>query len=307
MQHLETLFDITPPDLHRIIATSAELKRRLAEGDRPPILQRQILALLFEKPSLRTRVSFEAGMAQLGGTSMFLGEDVGWGKRESFADFSRVLGQYVDAVVVRAKSHESVRRLASFNVVPVINGLTDLSHPCQAIADVMTIYETFGDLKGRHLVFVGDGNNVARSLMLICAMLEMRFTLACPEGYEIDATWQNRVRQRYPQSRSDRFNDPFDAVTDADVIYTDVWTSMGQEAETQERLKAFTGFQINRELVDLADKNAIILHCLPAKRGEEITSEVLDSPASRVIPQAANRMHFQKALIVWLMTGWNRV
>lgn len=297
MQHLETLFDITPPDLHRIIATSAELKRRLAEGDRPPILQRQILALLFEKPSLRTRVSFEAGMAQLGGTSMFLGEDVGWGKRESFADFSRVLGQYVDAVVVRAKSHESVRRLASFNVVPVINGLTDLSHPCQAIADVMTIYETFGDLKGRHLVFVGDGNNVARSLMLICAMLEMRFTLACPEGYEIDATWQNRVRQRYPQSRSDRFNDPFDAVTDADVIYTDVWTSMGQEEESERRLRDFAGWTIDDGLVSLMSSRGIVLHCLPAHDGEEITASVLYGDRSAAWDQAENRLHAQKALL----------
>lgn len=301
MQHLETLFDITPPDLHRIIATSAELKRRLAKGDRPPILQRQILALLFEKPSLRTRVSFEAGMAQLGGTSMFLGEDVGWGKRESFADFSRVLGQYVDAVVVRAKSHESVRRLASFNVVPVINGLTDLSHPCQAIADVMTVYEKFGDLKGRHLVFVGDGNNVARSLMLICAMLEMRFTLACPEGYEIDATWQNRVRQRYPQSRSDRFNDPFDAVTDADVIYTDVWTSMGQEAEQAQRREIFADYRIDEKLLKAAPKHARVLHCLPAVRGQEITDGVIDGPQSDVIPQAGNRMHAQKGLLVWLL------
>ncbi len=201
MRHMLTLFELQPSDLHRILQTAKHLKERLAKDDRPPVLERKTLALLFEKPSLRTRVSFEAGMAQLGGTSMFLGEDVGWGKRESIADFIRVLGEYVDVIVCRAKSHDVVEQLASFNLKPIINGLTDLTHPCQAIADLMTMQECLGDVTGKHLVFVGDGNNVARSLALICAMVGMRFTLACPDGYAIDDHWLGRVRQAYPNAK----------------------------------------------------------------------------------------------------------
>jgi ornithine carbamoyltransferase len=301
MQHLETLFDITREDLHQVMATGAELKRRLSLGDRPPVLERQVLALLFEKPSLRTRVSFESGIAQLGGTSLFLGEEVGWGKRESYADFARVLGEYVDVVVCRAKSHDRVRQLASFNLVPVINGLTDLSHPCQAIADAMTIQEAFGDLAGRRVVFVGDGNNVARSLMLICAMLEMSFTLACPEGYEVDQAWVDRVLKAYPEAKISQMRDPSEAVIDADAVYTDVWTSMGQEAEQAERRQVFCDYRIDEKLMKMAPRTARVLHCLPAVRGLEITDGVIDGPQSDVIRQAGNRMHAQKGLLVWLL------
>jgi len=301
MQHLETLFDLTRKDLSRVLATAVDLKRRLAHGDRPPVLERKVLALLFEKPSLRTRVSFESGIAQLGGTSLFLGEEVGWGKRESYADFARVLGEYVDVVVCRAKSHDRVSQLASFNIVPVINGLTDLSHPCQAIADVMTIQESFGDLAGRRLVFVGDGNNVARSLMLISAMTNMSFTLACPEGYEIDASWCNRVLKAYPEAKISQMRDPCEAVVDADAIYTDVWTSMGQEAEQAERRQIFCDYRIDEKLMKLAPRHARVLHCLPAVRGQEITDGVIDGPQSDVIRQAGNRMHAQKGLLVWLL------
>jgi ornithine carbamoyltransferase len=301
MQHMLTLFEMQPADLRRVLQTAKHLKQRLAENDRPPVLERYVLALLFEKPSLRTRVSFEAGMAQLGGSSLFLGEDVGWGTRESISDFVRVLGEYVDVIVCRAKSHAKVEQMASFDVVPVINGLTDISHPCQAIADVMTIEESFGDLTGKHLVFVGDGNNVARSLALICAMLDMRFTLTCPDGYAIDEHWLSRIREAYPNAQLDCVRDPHDAVVDADAIYTDVWTSMGQEAESAHRREIFRDYRIDEALMKSAPKHARVLHCLPAVRGQEITDGVIDGPQSDVIMQAGNRMHAQKGLLVWLL------
>ncbi len=301
MQHLLSLFDISPAELYRVLATSAHLKARLAAGDRPPILERFVVALLFEKPSLRTRVSFEAGMVQLGGGSLFLGEDVGWGKREAASDFTNVLGEFVDGVVCRAKSHARVEELASFNAVPAINGLTDLCHPCQAMADVLTIQESLGDLPGKHLVFVGDGNNVSQSLALICAMLEMRFTLACPKGYEMDSGWLDRVAKQYPNAKIGQTSDPKQAVADADAVYTDVWTSMGQESEMAERRSVFASFQLNEDLMSAAPNHTRVLHCLPAVRGEEITDAVIDSDQSDVIAQAGNRMHAQKGLLVWLL------
>lgn len=301
MRHLLTLFDIQPHELHLILATAQYLKEQLRSGHRPPILARHTLALLFEKPSLRTRVSFETGMTQLGGGSLFLGADVGWGKRESAADFTNVLGQFVDAVACRSKTHERVVELASFNAMPVINGLTDLSHPCQALADVLTIQEAFGSLVGRHVVFVGDGNNVSRSLALACAMLGMRFTLARPDGYQLDQPWLDRIAATYPDAVIDQVSDPLAAVKDADAIYTDVWTSMGQEAESKIRREAFADYQLNAELMAAAPASARVLHCLPAVRGQEITDEVIDGPQSDVIKQAGNRMHAQKALLVFLL------
>lgn len=301
MKHFLSLFDITRGDLQVILRTATVLKERLAKGDRPPVLERRVLALLFEKPSLRTRVSFQSGIAQLGGSSFFLGDDVGWGKRESASDFTQVLGQFIDVVVCRAKSHDRAVQLASFDAVPVINGLTDLCHPCQAIADVLTIQEALGPLAGKHLVFVGDGNNVAHSLALICAMLDMRFTLACPEGYEMDADWTARILTVYPNAQVQTMVDPKAAVSDADAIYTDVWTSMGQEAESAIRRKAFADYQVNADLMDAAPSHARALHCLPAIRGEEITDDVIDGAQSSIIEQAGNRMHAQKALMVWLL------
>ncbi|EMI52745.1 ornithine carbamoyltransferase [Rhodopirellula sallentina] len=301
MRHLLTLFDLTPDELKSILATANYLKAELRAGKRPPILDRYTLALLFEKPSLRTRVSFETGMTQLGGNSLFLGEDVGWGKREAPSDFTNVLGQFVDAVACRAKQHDRVEQLASFDAMPVINSLTDLSHPCQAIADVLTIQEAFGSLDNRHLVFVGDGNNVSRSLALACAMLDLRFTLACPKGYELDDEWLGRIKERYPNAKIQQISDPKEAVRDADAIYTDVWTSMGQEAESKIRRKAFANYQINDDLMEAAPSTARVLHCLPAVRGEEITDDVIDGPQSDVINQAGNRMHAQKALLVFLL------
>ena len=301
MQHLLSLFDISESDLKQILATASHLKSGLARGERPPVLERRVLALLFEKPSLRTRVSFETGIAQLGGSSLFLGEDVGWGKRESPADFTQVLGQFVDAVVCRTKQHERATQLASFNAMPVINGLTDLCHPCQALADVLTIREAFGTEVGKHVVFVGDGNNVSGSLALISAMLGMKFTLACPEGYQLDSSWLEQVIQRYPEASIEQTSDVTTAVKTADAIYTDVWTSMGQEEETAIRKKAFADYQVNSELMAEAPEHARVLHCLPAVRGEEITDEVIDGDQSDVIAQAGNRMHAQKGLLVWLL------
>jgi len=301
MKHFLSLFELSQADLRHLLATASQLKGGLSRGERPAILQHHVLALLFEKPSLRTRVSFEAGMAQLGGSSLFLGDDVGWGKRESPEDFIKVLGQFVDAVACRAKSHERVAALAKLDAVPIINSLTDLCHPCQSIADLLTLQEEFGELEGRHMVFVGDGNNVARSTALACAMMGIRFTLACPPGYELDQDWLDQIRSTYPEAPIIQGHDAAAAVADADAIYTDVWTSMGQEAETKERRRAFADFQVNQELLDAAPAHARVLHCLPAVRGEEITDEAMDGPRSSVIAQAGNRMHAQKALLVHLL------
>ncbi|MEZ6091734.1 MAG: ornithine carbamoyltransferase [Pirellulaceae bacterium] len=301
MRHLRTLFDLSPDEVKTILLTATTLKQRLLAGDRAPILSGRVLGLLFEKPSLRTRVSFEAGMAQLGGSSLFLGSDVGWKTRESVSDFTRVIGQYLDVVVCRAKAHQRVEELAQFNALPVINGLTDLSHPCQALADMLTIMEEFGSCDGKHVVFVGDGNNVARSLALICAMLGSRFTLACPAGYEIDGPWLERISEQYPDAKVRLVREPLDVVEDADAIYTDVWTSMGQEAEREARCEIFKNYQVNKKLLDAAPKTCRILHCLPAIRGEEITDEVIEGTQSSIVQQAGNRMHAQKALLVWLL------
>ncbi len=301
MRHLLTLLDLEPHELKQILRAAATLKRLTAARKAPPILAGRVVGLLFEKPSLRTRVSFESGIARLGGTSLFLGEDVGWGSREAPCDFTRVLGRFVDAVVCRAKNHETVEELAKYDAMHVINGLTDVCHPCQAIADVLTIQEWFNDLHQRHVLFVGDGNNVARSLAEACAMNDMRFTLAAPKGYEFDDAWLNDIRKRFPKGRVEQVRDPMAAVKDADVIYTDVWTSMGQEAEQAKRRSDFAAYQVNSALVKAAPRHVRVLHCLPAVRGEEITDDVLDGPCSSVIDQAENRMHGQNGLLAWLL------
>ncbi|OYP30497.1 ornithine carbamoyltransferase [Rhodopirellula sp. MGV] len=301
MQHFISLFDVSSDDLKLILKASKVVKSKLLAGERPDVLHNRVVALLFQKPSLRTRVSFESGIAQLGGSSLFLGDDVGWGKRESPSDFSKVLGQFIDAVVCRANRHESVTQLASFNAVPVINGLTDLCHPCQALADVMTVDEAFGDYTGKHMVFVGDGNNVANSLALICAKLDMKFTLACPEGYEMDEEWVAELAKAHPNADINTVHNPAAAVATADAIYTDVWVSMGQEAEAKSRRMAFADYQVNDKLMAAAPSTARVLHCLPAVRGEEITDNVIDGKQSDVINQAGNRMHAQKGLLVWLL------
>ncbi len=276
------------------------LKRRLKDGYRDGLLTNQTLALLFEKPSLRTRVSFEAGMAQLGGTPLYLSQDVGWQQREATSDFIQVLAEYCDFVVVRAFSHRTIEELASFDCVPVINGLTDMAHPCQAMADVLTMRELAGDLNGKQVVFVGDGNNVARSLLHACAMVGMNFKLLGPTNYWIEQDWIDQVIDDCGRIEVEQTLDAASALKNADFVYTDVWTSMGQEDEAAQRNRDFKDFQVSSSLMRHAPSRCRVLHCLPARRGQEITDDVIDSPQSAVIQQAGNRMHLQKGLLVWL-------
>ncbi len=300
MKHLLTLFDITPSEFSEIQTLAHRLKADWKRGNRANLLANQTLALLFEKPSLRTRVSFEAGIVQLGGTPIYLSQDVGWQQREATSDFIRVLAEYCDFVVCRAYSHQTVEELAKYDCVPIINGLTDLSHPCQAMADVMTMFEAAGNLKGKLLSFVGDGNNVARSVLHACAMVGMRFNLVGPKDYHIEQDWIEDVAADCPGLEVNQTTSVEEGVSDCDFIYTDVWTSMGQEAEAECRMKAFKDFQVNEQLMKLAPAHAKVLHCLPARRGLEITDGVIDSNNSIVIEQAGNRMHLQKGLLVWL-------
>jgi ornithine carbamoyltransferase len=302
MRHLLTLFDLTSAEIEALFALAMRLKEQWQQALRPPLLSGRVLGLLFSKPSLRTRVSFEAAMVHLGGTSLYLGQDVGWGSRESVPDFARVLSQYTDAIVCRTHQHATLRELAECCTCPVINGLTDLAHPCQALADLFTLHELKGDLAGRKLAFVGDGNNVARSLAVACAKLQVQFSLASPPKYSLDAHFLQQLRADVPEARIQMTDDPLEAVQDADAVYTDVWSSMGQESEAAQRRLDFTGFQVNAELMKHAPE-ACFLHCLPARRGEEVTDDVMDGERSAILAQAANRMHVQKAILAWLLTG----
>ncbi|GIW99764.1 MAG: ornithine carbamoyltransferase [Pirellulaceae bacterium] len=300
MRHFLTLMDITRAELQQILSIGQQVKQLHLNGARPAWLPRNVLALLFEKPSLRTRVSFEAGICHLGGTAMFLGQEVGWQSREATSDFIRVLAQYADFVVCRAKRHATVEELAAFHVVPIINGLTDYAHPCQALADLMTMQEAVGSLDGKIVAFVGDGNNVARSLAIACAMVGARFHLVGPADYHLPDHDVARIVERYQEAEILQTESLETGLSGATFIYTDVWTSMGQEKEAAQRRRAFAPYQVNRYLVEMTQTESYILHCLPAKRGEEITDEVLDSPHSLVTQQAGNRMHAQKGLLLWL-------
>jgi ornithine carbamoyltransferase len=301
MRHFLDLLDLSPDELCHLLDDAATLKAAAAQGNRPPLLAERVLGMVFEKPSLRTRVSFEAGMAQLGGRTIFLSSTDGLiGQRESVPDFARTLSQYVDAVVLRVFRHRTVEEFAAHATVPVINGLSDFSHPCQALGDLLTIREAFGGVKGRTVAFIGDGNNVARSVAASCGMLGAKFVLASPPGYGFDNAFVAEFR-RVTRGELTQTNDPIAAVASADVIYTDVWTSMGQESEHAERLKRFTGFQVNAALLAKAPRHAKVMHCLPAHRGEEISAEVMEGPQCIAFPQAGNRMHAQKALLKWLL------
>ena len=303
MRHFLSLFDLSREELIRLLEETARLKADWQRGERKPVLLGRVLGLVFEKPSLRTRGSFEAAMAQLGGSSIFLpAGETGFGSRESVPDVARAMSQYVDAVVLRTFRHETVEAFAACSSCPVINGLSDYGHPCQALADVFTLRERFGELAGRTLVFVGDGNNVARSLAVGCGMLGVRFILAAPDGYAFGEPFLQRYRQRLPKADLLLDGDPGRAVAAADVLYTDVWTSMGQEAERAERLRHFAPFQVNDALLAQAPPHAVLMHCLPAHRGEEVTDDVLDGERSIVFQQAGNRMHAQKALLRWLLS-----
>lgn len=303
MRHLLDLDDLTTDEITRLLDAAADLKAARARGDYQPVLAGRVLGMIFEKPSLRTRVSFETAMAQLGGSSIFLvGKEVGLGARESIADFARVMSQYVDAVVLRVFRHQTVRDFAAQATCPVINGLSDRSHPCQALGDLLTLRECAGGVKGRTLAFVGDGNNVARSVALGCAKLGVKFILAAPKGYGFDEPFLKLLKRQAPKASITFTDDPVKAVKHADIIYTDVWTSMGQEDEREQRRRVFAPFQVNEALLAKAPPTARVMHCLPAIRGEEVTDAVLDGPQSVVFEQAGNRLHAQKALLRWLMT-----
>ena len=304
MKHCVTLNDYSPSEVQEILHESIELKSAFKlENRRDPVLNRCVAAMIFEKQSLRTRVSFETGLQHLGGHCLYLsGNDVGWGgKRESMKDFSSVLGSYVDLIICRAKSHESVLDLARYSNRPVINALTDLYHPCQALADILTVMEYSDDIRKEKIAFIGDANNVSRSLAIACAKLNISYSIAGPEGYQFEDSFLEELRDQNSFSELTQETDPFKAVADASFVYTDVWTSMGQESEQQKRRSDFEGYQVNRELMNGARENAKFLHCLPAIRGEEVTDEVMDDETSLVIRQAENRMHAQKGLMTWLM------
>lgn len=301
MRHLLTLGDLTPAEIERIFSIAEDLKSKYRKGLREPLLPGRVMAMLFEKPSLRTRVSFESAMVHLGGNALFLGEEAGFGHRESVADFARVLSQYVDVIVIRAKRHDMVVQMAEYSSCAVINGLTDCAHPCQAMADLFTLRELLGKLKGRTLAWVGDGNNVARSLAMGCGKVGMRFVMATPEGYEFDDEYLALLKQETPNLDLVVTRDPVEAVRDAAAVYTDVWASMGQESEAEHRRQVFRDYQINGALMSHTQKGAVFMHCLPARRGEEVTDEVIDGPQSVVVAQAANRMHAQKGILAWML------
>ncbi len=305
MRHLLSLADVTGDEISRIFSISEDIKTKYDAGVREPLLPGRVMAMLFEKPSLRTRVSFQSGMAHLGGSCMMLGDDVGFGKRERIDDFSKVLSELVDVIVMRSKRHETVQSLAKYATCPVINGLTDKAHPCQALADLYTVRECAGKLKGTKLAWVGDANNVARSLALGCGKMGAELALATPKGYEFDQTFIDLLQSECPDLKLTVTQDPFEAVCGAAAVYTDVWASMGQEKEQEQRCLDFADYQVNSRLMQSAPNDAVFMHCLPAKRGEEVTDEVIDSPNSVVVQQAGNRMHVQKGIIMWLLGSQN--
>jgi ornithine carbamoyltransferase len=297
---LISIADLSPQEVRRVIDTALRLKN----GASPTLLRGKSLALLFEKPSLRTRVSFEVAMWQLGGYALYLSPaEVGLGQREPVADVARVLSRQVDAVAARTFKHESVQELARWADVPVINALSDGEHPCQALADLLTIHEKKGSCEGKTLAYVGDGNNIARSLALGSAMVGMAFRIASPPGYSLPQAVADEASRRAAVSGVEVacLQSPEEAVRGADIVYTDVWTSMGGEEEAEERARAFAGYQVTPELVALAAPDAIVMHDLPAHRDEEIAAEVIEGPQSVVFDQAENRLHAQKALLALVL------
>ena len=293
--------DLSAGEIDHILSLGMQLKDDLAKGRPHRWLEGKTMAMIFEKPSLRTRVTFETGMNQLGGGAIYLAPaDIQLGERESVPDIARNLSRWVDAIMARTHSHATVVDLAAHATVPVINGLSDLSHPCQVLADCMTLTELRGDLAGLSIVFVGDGNNVVHSWLLAASVIGFDFTLVCPAGYEPDEFVLEKAEEEALGSITVT-HDLQAGTAGADVLYTDVWASMGQEDQAEKRTAAFASYQLDSELVDNADKDVIVMHCLPAHRGEEITEEVLDGPRSVVLRQAENRLHLQKALTAWLM------
>jgi len=303
MKNFIAISDFSALEIQSMLDLAVKLKKEYVNKGNPPLLKGKVLAMIFQKPSLRTRVSFDMAMRHLGGDALYLSPaEIGLGKRESIADVARVLSGYVDALMARVFEHSHVLELAKWSSIPVINGLSDYNHPCQGMADALTIQEKFSNLKGLNISYVGDGNNVAVSLMHVSALLGANFSIASPEGYEIK-TFAVEVGKRLAQHSGSKINllrDPRKAVRGAQVIYTDAWTSMGQEEESKIREQVFPPYQVNAALVAKADPGVLVMHCLPAHRGQEITDEVADGPHSALFQQAHNRLHAQKAILARL-------
>lgn len=296
--------DYSPEELNELLDLAVDLKTEYFKHGNQPLLKGKVLGMIFNKPSLRTRISFDMAMRHLGGDALFISpNEIGLGKRESIVDVARVLSGYVQGIMARVFEHDHVIQLAKYADVPVINGLSDYNHPCQAMADILTVKENFKTLPGLQVAYIGDGNNVAVSLMHICAKLGLHFTIASPEGYDLPQGAVQKAREfaATSGSRLSFLRDPHQAVSGAQVIYTDTWTSMGQEEEALKREKVFPPYQVNQTLVAEADPDVIVLHCLPAHRGQEITDEVADGSHSRLFPQAHNRLHAQKAIVLQLL------
>lgn len=302
LRHLTCTADLSSKEIEEIFSTAQGLKKTLAKGKRDKSLEGKTLALIFEKSSLRTRVSFEVAMSQMGGSSIYLSRhDIDLGHREAVKDVAHTLSRYVHAVALRTLAQQVVEEMAGYSAIPIINALSDAYHPCQALTDLFTIREKLGKLEGLTLSFIGDANNVARSLASLSTSLGVNFRIASPVGYQLSPTFVEEVEHRSQRKAIFLTEDPHEAARGADVLYTDTWVSMGQEQEAETRRKVFKNYQINDSLLRLAKKGALVMHCLPAHRGEEITNEVLDGPNSIVFDQAENRLHVQKAILKFLL------
>jgi len=303
MKHFLAVSDLSSGEVQELLDVAIRLKKEHFEKGNPSLFKGKVLGMIFQKPSLRTRVSFDMAMRHCGGDALYLSpNEIGLGKRESIADIARVLSGYVHGLMARVFDHTHVLELAKWSDIPVVNGLSDYNHPCQAMADAMTIQEKFGKAKGLNVTYVGDANNVAVSLMHICAKLGWNFTIANPEGYDLNPTAVGVAKDISEETgvKLTFLRDPHEAVKGAQVIYTDTWTSMGQEDETAKREKVFPPYQVNTQLVNEADKDVIVMHCLPAHRNYELTDDVADGPHSVIFPQAHNRLHAQKAILARL-------
>jgi len=293
--------DFTKKEIIETFKVARKLKKKVKKGEKHHILRGKVLGMIFQKPSNRTRVSFEVGMYQLGGHAIYLGPaEIGLGTRESVADVARVLSRFTNGIMARVFGHDLVEGLAKWAPVPVINGLSDLLHPCQILGDLLTIIEHKGGYEGVKIAYVGDGNNIVNSFINVAGILPLDLRVACPKGYEPNAEILAAAREK-AVSKITVVRDPVEAVSGADVVYTDTWASMGQEAEAEARRKAFKRYQVNSKLLEHAARDYIFMHCLPAHRGEEVTDEVMDGPHSVVFDEAENRLHIQKAIMVKLM------
>ena len=303
MKHFLAISDLSSGEVQELLDVAIKLKEEYFKKGNPPLFKGKVLGLIFQKPSLRTRVSFDMAMRHCGGDALYLSpNEIGLGKREAISDIARVLSGYVHALMARTFDHAHVVELAKWSEIPVLNGLSDYNHPCQGMADALTIQEKFGKAKGLNVTFIGDGNNVAVSLMHVSAKLGWNFTLGSPEGYDINPRAVEIAKEiaKETGSKLTFVRDPHEAVRGAHVIYTDTWTSMGQEEETAKREKVFPPYQVNAQLVSEADKDVIVMHCLPAHRNHELTDEVADGSHSVIFPQAHNRLHAQKAILARL-------